>query len=128
MIRQTVFGQALVIGFGMGAVLSAPALAQAGDAGRGKTLFQQRCAMCHSVAPKGTGVGPNLAGVVGRKAGTTGFSYSPAVKNSGLVWDRATLDSYLTAPMKKIPGARMAVSTPAAADRRDIILYLAGIR
>lgn len=128
MIRQTVFGLALTIGLGMGAVLPAPALAQAGDAGRGKTLFQQRCAMCHSVVPKGTGVGPNLAGVVGRKAGTAGFAYSPAVKKSGLVWDGPTLDSYLAAPMKKIPGARMAVATPAAADRRDIIVYLTGIR
>ena len=33
-----------------------------GDAGRGATLFAQRCAGCHGQGGKGGGVGPRLAG------------------------------------------------------------------
>lgn len=110
------------------AVQAAPSAGGSGDPARGKTLFQQRCVVCHSVGGQGGKVGPNLAGVVGRKAGTTGFNYSPAMKKSGLVWNAATLDSYLTSPMKKVPGARMTVSVPKADERRDIIAYLGTAR
>lgn len=107
---------------------AAAAEAQVGDASRGKVLFQQRCGICHSVAPKASGVGPNLAGVVGRKSAATPFNYSPAMKKAGLVWNIATLDSFLAAPMKMVPGARMAIATPVAADRKNIIAYLASTK
>jgi cytochrome c len=112
----------------LAASLSSIANAQSADIARGKTLFQQRCVICHSVAPKKVGMGPNLAGVVGRKAGTTSFNYSSALKNSGVVWSANELDAYLAAPAKKIPGARMALPTPVAGDRRDIIGYLSTVR
>lgn len=101
--------------------------AQAQDASAGGTLFRQRCQTCHSVKPgqAASGLGPNLAGVVGRKAAGTGFTYSTALKNSGLVWDQATLDSFLTAPMKKVPGTRMVVSVPDARQRADLRAFLA---
>lgn len=118
----------LVLACGLMFGSAVPAQAQVGDAGRGKRLFQQRCGICHSVAPKASGVGPNLAGVVGRKSASITFNYSPAMKKAGLVWNSATLDAYLAAPMKKVPGARMALSTPAAADRQNIIAYLATTR
>jgi cytochrome c len=85
-----------------------------------------QCAACHSVEPGKNGVGPSLAGVFGSKAGSAaGYPYSPANQNSGLTWDEATLDEYLTAPMKKVPGTKMTyagLSDPA--QRRAVIDYL----
>ncbi len=92
----------------------------------GAALFRQRCAGCHSVAPgAGAMVGPNLAGVVGRKAASAKFTYSPALKASKLVWNRATLDRFLTAPMKLVPGTRMVVSVSDARQRAAILDFLA---
>lgn len=91
----------------------------------GETLFRQRCQSCHSVAPgRTTALGPNLAGVVGRKAGSTAFRYSPALKASGTTWNRATLDRFLAAPTRAVPGTRMVVSVPDAAQRAALIGYL----
>lgn len=126
MTEMRVSSLLLAIGLMLGSAVSAHA--QAGDASRGKVLFQQRCGICHNVTPKASGVGPNLAGVVGRKAAATPFNYSSAMKKAGLVWNIATLDAYLAAPMKMVPGARMAIATPVAADRKNIIAYLATIR
>lgn len=86
------------------------------------------CSVCHTTT-KGapSGLGPNLRGVVGRKAGSLpGFNYSAAMKNSGLKWTPAELDAFLTAPRKKVPGTIMAfpgLSDPAK--RKQIIDYLA---
>src|SRR5690349_14018 len=71
----------------------------------GDTLFRQRCAMCHQApATSSAPLGPNLRGVVGRKAATTAFNYSPAMKASGLTWNAATLDRYLLSPQRAVPG------------------------
>ena len=113
---------------GAAALPMSSAAQQPANAARGKTLFQQRCAACHSVAPNGRSVGPNLVGVVGRKAAAAQFNYSPAMKKSGLVWDSATLDKYLATPTKTVPGTRMVIGTPAAPDRAAIIAYLNGVR
>ena len=43
----------------------------------------------------------------------------------GGVWDAAALDIYLEAPMKSVPGTRMAFAGLIdAADRKALILYL----
>lgn len=67
------------------------------------------CAVCHKVERGAAhGIGPNLFGIGGKMAGTgEGFNYSPAMKKSGMVWNRANLIRYLTAPQKTIPGNRM---------------------
>ena len=71
------------------------------------------------------GIGPNLYGVVGRAAAATpGFNYSAAMKASKLRWDEQTLNEYLAAPQKKVPGTRMPIATPDAAKRAAIIAYL----
>lgn len=90
----------------------------------GEALFQDRCAMCHSGDPMSQG--PPLAGVVGRKAGAApGFAYSAALKNSGLVWTRASLDRFLADPGKAVPGTAMPVHVADPATRAAIIDYLA---
>lgn len=103
---------------------------RAGDAVRGEAAFQQ-CSSCHSVVAGDTKLqGPNLRGVIGRKAGTLpGFDYSPATiaagRDRGLVWDEATLDTYLTNPEAMIPGTMMGpVQLDDPAERRDVIAYL----
>ena len=72
------------------------------------------------------GVGPSLAGVAGRKAGSVpGFAYSDANKASGLTWDEKTLDTYLTNPMKMVPGTKMTFAgLPDPAQRKAVIDYL----
>jgi cytochrome c len=102
------------------------AMAQAADGGM---LFKQRCQMCHvSVAGQPTGIGPNLAGVVGRKAASTGYGYSPALKASGLKWDKATLDKFLSGPGAMVPGTKMPISVSDPAQRAAIIAYLATLK
>lgn len=73
--------------------------AVAQDAGAGAAVFKSQCSICHSPQAGRNMVGPSLFGIVGRQAGTiAGFHYSPANKESGLTWDAATLDRYLTSP------------------------------
>lgn len=92
---------------------------------RGDELFKQRCQSCHSVDEGGPAiVGPNLAGVVGRKAGATEFRYTPAMKDSGITWTHDQLDAYLAAPMELVPGTRMVVKVPDESARKAIIEYL----
>ncbi|MBX9884746.1 MAG: cytochrome c family protein [Novosphingobium sp.] len=99
--------------------------APAGDAARGKTVFA-RCAVCHDLNTGAIRLGPSLKGVVGRKAGTfANFSYSAGMKGKGVTWGVDTLDQFLTAPSKYVPGTRMAfpgLSNPQ--DRADVIAYL----
>lgn len=109
-----------------GVLLAVPTLALAQDAEAGKKVFT-KCAPCHSVGPGATNkVGPNLSGLIGRKAGTeAGFSYSDAMKNSGITWDEATFKEYITDPKKKVPGNKMLF--PGVKDeleRDDLFAYL----
>ena len=94
-----------------------------GDSAHGKTLYQV-CMGCHSLDEDD--VGPRHRGVVGRVAGTVpGYAYSPALKNSHIVWDRETLDRWLTNPQALVPGAKMFFAMTSAQDRADVIAYLA---
>ena len=93
-----------------------------GDPVRGRTVYQV-CMACHSLDEDD--VGPHHRGVVGRVAGTVpGYAYSPALKNSHIVWGPDTLDRWLTNPQGLVPGAKMFFTMPSARDRADVIAYL----
>lgn len=96
-----------------------------GDAAKGKTFFA-RCAVCHSVDSPQAKIGPTLNGFIGRKAGAVpGFAYSTALKNSGIVWDRANFDAFIANPRAKVPGNKMPfVGVPNPADRANLWAYL----
>jgi cytochrome c len=108
-----------------GAALAAMTSLQ-GDPTRGRTLYQG-CTGCHSVDDND--LGPRHRGVVGRRAGSIqDYSYSPALKNSGLTWDEATLDRWLTNPSALVPGTKMFFKLDAAQDRADVISYLESLK
>lgn len=90
------------------------------------------CAGCHPVsADRMHGMGPNLRGVVGRKAGAAaGFAgYSPALKRSGITWSAAELDAFLADPGRRLPNTSMIFpGVPKAADRAAIIAHLQSLR
>ncbi len=126
-IALTLFAAALSAALTLAA--SNPAQA-AGDPVMGGRLFLQ-CRACHTVGPaENSGVGPNLNGVVGAKAASrAGYSYSPAMAKSGLVWTPATLDTFLTKPSALVPGTKMpfaGVASPKS--REDLIAYLATLQ
>lgn len=99
--------RAAFLAVALSAALCGPALA-AGDPAAGEKVFN-KCKACHSIIAadgtaiqKGGKVGPNLYGVVGRKAGSLeGFAYGPsmvAAGEKGLVWDEVTIPQYVHDP------------------------------
>lgn len=88
------------------------------------------CASCHTVTRDGAhSMGPNLAGVVGRRVGSIpGFAFSPAMRDAGFDWSPERIDAYLQAPSRMMPGTFMMaapVKDPTA--RKAIIDYLSGL-
>jgi cytochrome c len=111
-------------------LLGAVSAAQAGDPAKGKMVFQ-RCAVCHRVEKAGgNGLGPNLFGIAGRKAGTAAdFPYSPAMKNSGITWTTDKLAAYVTHPAQVVPGNRMAFAGISDQGQvGDVVAYLATLK
>lgn len=106
------------------ALLVAPAFA-AGDTAKGEKVFA-KCKACHTTEAGKNRVGPTLAGVFGRTAGTVeGFKFSDAMKGSGIVWSDETIAQYLEAPKTFIPGNKMAFpGLKQPADRDDVIAFL----
>jgi cytochrome c len=96
-----------------------------GDPTKGAAVFRQ-CLTCHVKEIGVNKVGPSLAGIVGRTAGTVpGFRYSDANKNSGIVWSEQELYVYLKDPRARIPGTIMAFNGIKDSQKRaDLIAYL----
>lgn len=98
----------------------------------GEKLFKQQCAACHAVAKDAPmGMGPNLAGIVGKNAGIMeGYRYSAEFKKGldGEKWTPELLDTWLTDPQKLAPGTYMMYKQNDAAIRKSIIEYLTSIK
>ncbi|WP_162916865.1 c-type cytochrome [Dongia deserti] len=109
-------------------ILMSAASAGPVDLAAAEAQFRKSCGTCH-VAETGAGPrqGPNLFGVVGRKAGSVdGFKYSPALVagGSGIVWDEGILDRWLADPQSVIPGAVMLYKQADPDKRKLVIEYL----
>ena len=102
---------------------------KAADAAQGKTAFVRQCAICHTIDRGGpNGFGPNLFGIVGRKAGTvSGFGYSRAFSTAAnWVWSEGLLGPWISLPGTMVPGTTMGIFQGVADhDRDDIVAYLA---
>jgi cytochrome c len=124
-------GMAVLLAAGLGVlrfrlldVGSGAALA-AGDPAQGEKVFN-KCKVCHSADQPKNKVGPLLVGIIGRPAASIDdYSYSEAMKDSGIVWDEATLDKYLADPEAVVPHTKMAfVGLNSKEDRQNVIAYL----
>lgn len=93
----------------------------------GQVLFNNACRTCHTMKEGDNRLGPNLHKVVGRKAGSLGdYEYSGAMKNAGLVWDKANLDKFIASPDQVVSGHKMKPygGLNSADDRAKIVVYL----
>ena len=93
------------------------------EAERGRDIFEKRCTGCHALDK--IKVGPPLRAVFGRGAGKDAqFAYSEELKRSGVTWNEATLDRWLTDTDSVVPGNDMAFRLNDAGDRAAIVAYL----
>ena len=114
----------LLLAFGAVLTFGTPP-ASAADLAAGEKVFK-KCLACHSLEAGKKKVGPSLHGIIGSPAAAMkGFKYSDAMKNSGLTWDEATLDSYLENPKAFLKGNRMAFpGLKKPDDRENVIAYI----
>jgi cytochrome c len=103
-----------------------------GNATHGQELFiANACATCHGVTKENNlTVGPNLVGVVGRKAGTTKSLMGPSenLQKYGVTWSAETLDEFLVNPSAKVPGTAMIGIVADPQQRADVIAYLSTLK
>ena len=102
-----------------------------GDAAKGATYFKGRCSVCHT-AEKGAGnkIGPNLFGVFGRHAASVAdYTYSGAMKNSGIVWTADKLAAFLHNPRGTVAGTKMTYAGIVRdEDLANTVAYLATLK
>jgi cytochrome c len=113
---EVLLGAALVIA-------AAVAPAASGSTARGEQVYE-RCLACHSLDRDRTG--PRHCGLFGRKAGSVKeFEYSDAMRKSKIVWNAKTLDRFLAAPLKLVPGTSMGYAgVTDAGERADLVAFL----
>lgn len=105
------------------ALISSPATAN-GDAEAGAKLFKKKCKVCHSTEVGKNKNGPSLAGIIGRKAGSTDFAKYTGLKGSEVVWDDDNLDKFLANPKKFVGAKSMVIKIKKEDQRDDLIEYL----
>ena len=93
------------------------------DTSHGAQVFAAECGVCHAVSKGTTGMmGPNLAGVYGRKSGSlAGFSYSQAMRDKDVTWQAETITLLITQPQAFVPGTYMPYMGLASADDRQAV-------
>jgi cytochrome c len=92
---------------------------------RGQSLATP-CWSCHDITGHTTKVGPSLAGLFGRRAGThPDFSYSPAFASASLVWSARSLDAFLADGQRVVPENRMvSPGVSGSRQRADLVFFL----
>jgi cytochrome c len=103
--------------------------AEAADIAKGEAAFVRQCAICHTIDKGGENrVGPNLFGVVGRRAGAApDFKYTNAFRTTATFeWTEGLLGPWIALPAVMVPGTAMNVF-PGVSDRDkdDIVAYVA---
>ncbi len=102
----------------------------AGDPVKGKNVYK-RCAVCHT-DDKGGGdaLGPNLFGIVGRKAAIRpDYAYSPPLKAANLTWTEANLAKWSAGPARMVPGTKMFFAGITSKNQQaDLVAYLATLK
>jgi cytochrome c len=129
-VGATVLATALAfvapVGFGAGAARAD------GDPVKGQAAFERQCAICHTVDKDGANrYGPNLFGIMGRKAGTVaGFAYSNAFRTrANWEWTEDGIGGWIMFPSTMVPGTAMgAFQGIAERDRDDLVAYLATLK
>jgi len=98
------------------------------DAGR--HIFERRCQACHGGSGRAdTAIGPDLARLYGRKAGSGDSGvHSRAAVESDTVWTRSSLRRYLSEPGREMPGTLMAVRVQDSRQLDDLLNYLETLR
>ena len=107
----------------LGSLVAGPALARS----EAQLMFNNHCRMCHTMKQGDNRLGPSLARVIGRKAGTLpGFNYSAPMRQSGITWDTANLDRFIANPDTVVRGNRMKPygGMTHAAERKAIVEFL----
>jgi len=133
MTPSTVRNPGLQVAAFCAVVLCQTATSWAQSLSEGRKLFETTCTPCHNYEKGGE---PdmyrqtlNLYGVLGRRAATVvNFEYSEDLRKSGIVWNETTIDKFIAAPKKLLPGTRMEL--PGVEDvetRRRIIRFLGSL-
>ncbi len=102
----------------------------AGDAKAGAAVFK-RCAVCHTADKGGgDGLGPNLHGVMGRKAASrSGYAYSGPLQKAGVIWNEANLTKWVAGPARMVPGNKMAFpGITSKKQQADVVAYLGTLK
>lgn len=131
LVASGLMASGLVVG------MSGAAVAQ--DAAKGQSAFNV-CKACHALDHNV--VGPQLGGLMGRKAGSVaGFEYSPLMKaagDAGLVWNEAELVDYLKNPTQYLQAyvkgkgkeasgsSKMMFAMSSENQRKNLAAYLKG--
>jgi len=89
----------------------------------GERIYIQ-CTGCH--APAYHRVGPKHCGLLGRHAGSEPeFEFTQTMKDSGIIWTKATLDRFLKSPLDMMPGSSMGfVGIASSRERAQLINFL----
>lgn len=128
------------------ALLASPALA-GGHVAKGEKIVHTKCKICHSiyngddVILKGSKIGPNLFGVIGRVAGhAEGYDHGETLieaGDKGLTWDEAQVADFIGDTkvfLKAYLGreeniySRMSYRVKNEEDRKAIAAYLATLQ
>ena len=126
--RMLLLGALSAMAFMLPAPSALPQVPQGTEDVSGQQAFNNACRTCHIVKEGDNRLGPNLYGVVGRKAGSLpDYAFSSAMKEAGIVWDEEKLDRFIANPDEVVPGNSMKPygGLSSSDDRKKIIAYLA---